>query len=72
MAVAAVERQIRWDDFLRNRRAEPAIGAMATKTRLIRHRSCHLLSRRSPAIVEVKTTDGRTLRRRVDYAKGRR
>ena len=72
MAVAAVERQIRWDDFLRDRRAEPAIGAMATKTRLIEAPELSTSPPAArPAIVEVKTTDGRTLRRRVDYAKGR-
>lgn len=71
MAVAAVERQIRWDDFLRDRRKEPAIGAMARKIRLMGTSELADSPAAAPAIVEVKTTDGRVFRKRVDFAKGR-
>jgi 2-methylcitrate dehydratase PrpD len=71
MALAAVERQIRWDDFLRDRREEPAIGAMGQKTRLVGTPEL-ADSPAAPAIVEVVTTDGLTFRKRVDFAKGRR
>jgi 2-methylcitrate dehydratase PrpD len=70
MALAAVERQIRWDDFLRDRREEPAIGAMARRTRLVGAPEL-ADSPSAPAIVEVVTTDGLTFRKRVDSAKGR-
>jgi len=77
MAVAAVEREIRWDDFLRVRREEPAICAMAQKVRVAefaRIRDSPELSNSpaaAPAIVEVKTTSGQTFSKRVDFAKGR-
>lgn len=71
MAVAAVDRQIRWDDFLRDRRQEPAIGALAQKTRLTGTDELASSPGAAPAIVEVKTRDGRVFRQRVDHAKGR-
>jgi len=71
MAVAAVERQIRWDDFLCDRRKEPAIGAMAQRTRLVGTPELVSSPAAAPAIVEVKTTDGRTFSKRVDFARGR-
>jgi 2-methylcitrate dehydratase len=70
MAMAVVERQIRWDDFLRDRREEPAIGAMAQKTRLMGSDELADSPAGAPAIVEVRTADGRTFRERVDYRKG--
>ena len=71
MAVAAVEREIRWDDFLRDRREEPAIGAMAQKVRLVDSPELSNSPAAAPAIVEVKTTSGQTFSKRVDFAKGR-
>lgn len=71
MAVAAVERGIKWDDFLSDRRQEPAIGRMARKTRLVGTPELATSSGSSPAIVEVETTEGQRFRVRVDAAKGR-
>jgi 2-methylcitrate dehydratase PrpD len=70
MAVAAVERRIRWDDFLRDRREEPEIGDMAKRTRLVGSAELVDSPAAAPAIVEVRTTDGREFRKRVDYRKG--
>ncbi len=71
LAVAAVEHQIRWDDFLHDRRAEPAIGTVAAKTRLIAAPELETSPAAAPAIVEITTNDGRIFRKRVDFAKGR-
>jgi 2-methylcitrate dehydratase PrpD len=72
MAIAAVEREIRWDDFLQDRRKEPAIGDMARRTRLVGSAELDDSPAAAPAIVEVETSDGRRLRKRVDYRKGHR
>jgi 2-methylcitrate dehydratase PrpD len=71
MAIAAVERIIRWDDFLRDRRLEPAIGAMAQKVRLIDSDELADADAQAPAIVEVNIRSRQTLSKRVDAAKGR-
>lgn len=71
MAVAAVERRIRWDDFLADRRAEPAIGAMYERVELTDSPILDEVREGGPAIVTVKTSDGRTFERRVDAALGR-
>jgi 2-methylcitrate dehydratase PrpD len=71
MAVAAVERQIRWDDFLHDRRKEPNIAAMAARVRLVDSEELSHSDAAAPAIVEIKTTSGQTFCQRVDYAKGR-
>jgi 2-methylcitrate dehydratase PrpD len=71
MAVAAVERQIRWDDFLRDRREEPDIGMVAQRARLIGSSELADSQGAAPAIVEVRTNDGRSFRKRVDFARGR-
>jgi 2-methylcitrate dehydratase PrpD len=71
LAVAAVDRRIVWDDFLHDRRAEPTIGAMAQRTRLVAEPELVSSPGASPAIVEVRTVDGRLFRERVDYARGR-
>ena len=70
LAVAAVDRQIRWDDFLNDRRAEPAIADMARKTRLAGSAELESSPSAAPAIVEVKTAGGQTFSRRVEYRKG--
>lgn len=71
MAVAAVERRIVWDDFLDDRRVKPAIGAMAQRTRLVGAPELADSPAQAPAIVEVRTVDGRRFRKRVDHARGR-
>jgi 2-methylcitrate dehydratase PrpD len=70
-AVAAVERRIVWDDFLMDRRLEPAIGAMARRTRLEGAPELDGSAAQAPAIVEVRTVRGQRFRKRVDYARGR-
>ena len=71
MAVAAVEREIRWDDFLLDRRQEDVIGAMAQRVSLIDSPELAHSPAAAPAIVEVKTNRGETFSERVDFAKGR-
>lgn len=72
MAVAAVERKLVWDDFLKDRRAEPAIGQVFQRTDLVGAEELADSPYHAPAIVEVRTTDGRTLREQVDMARGHR
>lgn len=69
MAVAAVEREIRWDDFIKDRRVEPAIGAMYEKVTLT---DTSELDLPGSAIVEVQTVDGNAYAQRAEYRKGQR
>jgi 2-methylcitrate dehydratase PrpD len=69
MSVAAVEHEIRWDDFIHDRREEPPIGAMFPKVTLAV--SDELITPGS-AIVEVNTTGGKSFLQRVEYRKGHR
>jgi 2-methylcitrate dehydratase PrpD len=71
MAVAAVNRAIRWDDFLEDRRAQPEIQALFGKVRLEKLAELDRSPGAAPAIVEVTTINGQRYRRRVDFAKGR-
>ena len=71
LAVAAVEREIRWDDFLRDRRDEEAIGMMYQKVTLVDAPELADSPSAAPAIVEVKTTRGQTFGKQVDFARGR-
>jgi 2-methylcitrate dehydratase PrpD len=71
MAVAAVEREIRWDDFLKDRREEETIAAMFQKVILVDAPELDDSPAAAPAIVEVKTIRGQTCSKRVDFAKGR-
>ena len=66
-----VEREIRLDDFLLDRRQEEAIGAMAQRVSLIGSPELAHSPAAAPAIVEVKTNRGETFSERVDFAKGR-
>jgi len=70
MAVVAVERKLVWDDFLKDRRAEPAIGQVFQRTRLVGAEELADSSYHAPAIVEVRTTDGRVFEEQVDMARG--
>jgi len=70
MAIAAVDRQIRWNDFLIDRLEEDAIAAMYARTRLVGTAELEDSPSAAPAIVEVQTRDGRKLIKRVEYCKG--
>lgn len=70
MAVAAVERRIQWDDFLRDRRSEPEIGRMFDRVRLIGSDALASSPCPAPAIVDVEVAGGRTYSERVEAAKG--
>jgi 2-methylcitrate dehydratase PrpD len=70
LSIAAVDRQIRWDDFLRDRRLEPAIGSIYQKTRLVGTAELEISPSAAPAIVEVRTADGRVFSKRAEYRKG--
>ena len=70
LALAAVQHEIRRDDFLHDRRAEPEISEMFQKVRLTDSKELDASPGRAPAIVEVKITDGQTFHERVDITKG--
>jgi 2-methylcitrate dehydratase PrpD len=70
MAIAAVDRQIRWNDFLHDRLEEPSIATIFAKTRLVGNSELESSPSAAPAIVDVHTQDGRTFSERVDFRKG--
>jgi 2-methylcitrate dehydratase PrpD len=70
MAIAAVERKLKWDDFLQDRRLEPEIGEMYGRTRLVGAEELAESPHHEPAIVEVRTTDGQVFTKQVDAARG--
>lgn len=70
MAVAAVERKLEWDDFLKDRRREPKIGEMHKRVRLIGANELADLPYVWPAIVEVRTADGRVFSEQVNQDRG--
>jgi 2-methylcitrate dehydratase PrpD len=70
MAVAAVERALKWDDFLQDRRLESEIGEMYRRTHLVGAEELAESPYHEPAIVEVRTTDGQVFTKRVDAARG--
>lgn len=70
MAVAAVGRELLWDDFLNDRREEPEIGDMYKRVTLAGSEKLADTPFHEPAIVEVKTKDGNTYSERVDLPKG--
>jgi 2-methylcitrate dehydratase PrpD len=72
MAVAAAERKVLWDDFLKDRRDEPAIGEIFEHTQLVGAEELADSPHHAPAIVEVRTRDGRSFREQVDMARGHR
>lgn len=69
MSIAAVDREIRWDDFIKDRRSEAAIGTMHKKVTL---QDSDQLTQRGSAIVEVRTTDGKVYTEQVNFRKGQR
>lgn len=71
LAVAAVNRAIQWDDFLQDRRSQPAIEAMWRKVRLEKSADLESSPGAAPALVEIQTVSGKRYRRQVDFAKGR-
>jgi 2-methylcitrate dehydratase PrpD len=72
MAVAAVERKLEWDDFLKDRRGEPEIGQIFERTRLVGAEELAGSPYHAPAIVEVQLKDGHVFREQVDIARGHR
>jgi len=70
MAIAAVERKLEWNDFLKDRRLEPEIREIYARIRLVGTEELAESPFHEPAIVEVRTTDGRLFTRRVDAARG--
>ncbi len=69
MSIAAVDREIRWDDFITDRRSETAIADMHKKVTL---RDSDQLTQRGSAMVEVRSTDGETYIEQVNFRKGQR
>ena len=72
LPVAAVRGKIEPGDILEDRRSDPRIRDLASRTRLVGDPAMDAWPAQAPAVVEVTTRDGRTLTARVDWAKGRR
>jgi 2-methylcitrate dehydratase PrpD len=72
LPVAAVRGKIEPGDILEDRRSDPRIRDLASRTRLVGDPAMDEWPAQAPAVVEVTTRDGRTLTARVDWAKGRR
>lgn len=70
MAVVAVERQLLWDDFLKDRRSEPEIGEMFKRVKLTGSQELAASPYHEPAIVEVETKDGNRYAERADLPRG--
>ena len=70
MSVVAVERQLQWDDFLKDRRLETEIGEMYQRVCLEGSRELANSPYHEPAIVEVKTKDGKSYTEQVDLPRG--
>jgi N-acetylglucosamine-6-sulfatase len=71
LAIGALEKKVAIDDFLRDRRREPAIFALTQRVKVIGDDALDaLFPRRYPTILEVATRDGCRFSRRVDYAHG--
>jgi 2-methylcitrate dehydratase PrpD len=70
LSVAAVERRLRWDDFLKDRRSEPEIGRLYARTHLLGAEELDRSPFAEPAIVEVQTVGGQRYVQRVDAARG--
>jgi len=70
MSVAAVQREIKWDDFLNDRRIEPEIGDMFKRIHLEGSKELAASPFHEPAIVEVKTKDGQSYTEQVNLPRG--
>lgn len=70
MAVAAIEGTVKWDDFLTDRRNEPAIAAMYNRVDLHGSDALAKSDFHEPAIVEITTKDGQIYTRQVDLPRG--
>ena len=70
MAVAAVERRVRWNDIVQDRRCEPDIGRICEHTSLLGAAELDESPGYEPAIVEVRTADAQVFVERVNAARG--
>lgn len=70
MAVAALDRRLELTTILQDRSTEPAIRALMDRVKLVADPALDELEAKSPAVVEVVTTDGRRFVERVDYPRG--
>jgi 2-methylcitrate dehydratase PrpD len=71
LPIGALEKKVAIDDFLYDRRREPAIFALTQRVKVVGDDALDaFFPRRYPTILEVATRDGRCFSRRVDYAHG--
>ncbi len=72
LSVAAVNGKIEPDDILLDRRSDSAVSDLYSRAKLLPDPALDEVTDGAPAIVEVQTRDGATVRERVDYSRGRR
>ena len=71
LPIAVLDRRIRIDDILHDRRSDPRIEALSRRTRIVGDDGLDgEFPARYATIVEVTTTRGRHFAERVDYARG--
>jgi 2-methylcitrate dehydratase PrpD len=71
LSVAAVTGMVGPDDILIDRRSDPRVSDLYGRANLLPEPALDEIMAGAPAIVEIKTRDGRLLSERVDYSKGR-
>ena len=70
--MAAVNGGLDPEDILVDRRCDPRIADLYGRTSLLPDPELESVADSAPAVVEVRTRDGRVYTRRVDYPKGSR
>lgn len=71
LPIAVLDRQVRVDDILHDRRSDPRVDALSRRTSVLADDGLDSeFPMRYATIVEVSTTDDRRFSRRVDYALG--
>ena len=72
LSVAAVNGGLDPEDILVDRRCDPRVADLYSRVSLLPEPELEGVADSAPAVVEVRTRDGRTFTRRVDYPKGSR
>ena len=72
LSVAAVNGGLDPEDILVDRRCDPRVADLYSRASLLPEPELESVADSAPAVVEVRTRDGRTFTRRVDHPKGSR
>lgn len=71
LPIAVLDRQIRVDDILHDRRSDPRVADLSRRTEVLADDALDVeFPARYATVVEVTTTDARLFTERVDYARG--